>query len=162
MGWRILIKTRKFEWTFNNIKIENIILAPSWAKKFFFDVSPLLYARHCCKLQSCAISRKIDVRKPWENGKKTLILEPIWGPLIFFSWVLPLLVIWHCSKLSSYAILRKTNEPHLRNGKKPNFGPDFGLFGSNLSPQNFSAGFTFTSSSYLRIHLWWTCSWITG
>ena len=131
-------------------------------KFFFFDVSPLLYVRHCCKLQSCAISRKTDVRKPWENGEKTLILELIWGPLIFFSWVLPLLVIWHCSKLSSYAILRQTNEPNQRNGKKPNFGPDFGLFGSNLGAQNFFVGFTFTSSSYLRIHLWWTCSWITG
>ena len=30
--------------------------------------------------------------------------------------------------------------------KKPNFGPDFGLFDPNLGPQTFFAGFTSTSS----------------
>ena len=30
--------------------------------------------------------------------------------------------------------------------KKPNFGPDFGLFDLNLGPQTFFAGFTSTSS----------------
>ena len=32
------------------------------------------------------------------------------------------------------------------NGKKPNFGPDFGLPGPNLDPQNFLATFISTSS----------------
>ena len=31
------------------------------------------------------------------------------------------------------------------NGKRPNFGPDFGLFAPNLGPQNFFAAFTSTS-----------------
>ena len=32
------------------------------------------------------------------------------------------------------------------NGKKPNFGPNFGLFDPNLDPWNFFAAFTSTSS----------------
>ena len=32
------------------------------------------------------------------------------------------------------------------NKKKPNFGPDFGLFGPNLGPQIFFGGFTSTNS----------------
>ena len=32
------------------------------------------------------------------------------------------------------------------NGKKPNFGPDFGLFGPNLGIQFFFADFTSSSS----------------
>ena len=32
------------------------------------------------------------------------------------------------------------------NGKNPNFGPDFGLFGPNLGPPNLFVGFTSTSS----------------
>ena len=32
------------------------------------------------------------------------------------------------------------------NGKKPNFGPNFGLFGSNLGPQDYFVGFTSISS----------------
>ena len=28
-----------------------------------------------------------------------------------------------------------------KNGNKPNFGPDFGLFGPNLDPQKFFCGF---------------------
>ena len=31
-----------------------------------------------------------------------------------------------------------------KNGKKPNFGPDFRLFGPNLGPQAYFAGFTST------------------
>ena len=31
------------------------------------------------------------------------------------------------------------------NGKRPNFVPDFGMFGPNLDPQIFLAGFTSTS-----------------
>ena len=51
---QILIKTSKFEWTLDNIRIEKIISAPIW------EVSALLDARHCLKLQSCAISRKTN------------------------------------------------------------------------------------------------------
>ena len=32
------------------------------------------------------------------------------------------------------------------NDKKPNFGPDFGLFGTNLGPQNFFTSFTYSKS----------------
>ena len=63
-------------------------------------------------------------------------LAQIWAPN-FFLQVLPLLVIRHFSKLSSYATYRKTNEPNLANDKKPNFGPDCGLFDSNLGPKFF-------------------------
>ena len=40
-----------------------------------------------------------------------------------------------CSKVSSYVISRKTNDPNLKKWQKLNFGPDFGLFGTNLGPQ---------------------------
>ena len=63
--------------------------------------------------------------------------DPFWpkfSPPKFFSWVLPLLDVKHCCKLSLYAISRKTDESNLKNGKKPSFGPDFGLFGPNLGP----------------------------
>ena len=51
---QILIKTSKFEWTLDKIRIEKIISAPIW------EVSALLDARHCLKLQSCAISKKTN------------------------------------------------------------------------------------------------------
>ena len=77
----------------------------------------------------------------WENGKKKTNFgpdfDPFWpkfSPPKFFSWVLPLLEVKHCCKLSLYAISRKTNESNLKNGEKPSFGPDFGLFGPNLGP----------------------------
>ena len=41
------------------------------------------------------------------------------------------------------------NQPY-ENGKKTNFGPNFGLFGQTLGPQNFIfAGFTSTTSKAL-------------
>ena len=78
----------------------------------------------------------------WKNDKEPNVgpdfdpFGPNLGPQ-FFLQVLPLLVIRHFSKLSSYATYRKTNEPNLANDKKPNFGPDFGLFDSNLGPKFF-------------------------
>ena len=54
---------------------------------------------------------------------------------------LPLLEVIHCCKLSLYAISRKTNEPNLRNDKKPSFGSNFGPFGTNLGPKIFFRGF---------------------
>ena len=45
-----LIRTKKFEWTLDNIRIEKIISAPILAKKLFLEVSALLAARHCPKL----------------------------------------------------------------------------------------------------------------
>ena len=35
------------------------------------------------------------------------------------------------------------------NNKKTNFGPNFGVFGSNLGPKNFFASFTSSSSYHL-------------
>ena len=67
------IKTNKFEWTFNNIRIENIILAPIRAS--FFMVSALLNVTHCPKLLSCAIPRKTN--EPNFKMTKKLILSPI-------------------------------------------------------------------------------------
>ena len=45
-------KTSRFEWTLDDIRIENIILAPIWATKLFLQLSALLDIRHCPKLQS--------------------------------------------------------------------------------------------------------------
>ena len=83
--------------------------------------------------------------QPWENGK-----NPNFTPNLetskFFSCMLPLLGVKQCSKRLSYAISRKTNEPNLKNDKKPNFGPDFGPCVPNLNPNFFFAGFTSTSN----------------
>ena len=57
---KILNQTSKFEWTLDEIRIENIISAPIWATKFLFEVSALLDATHCPKLKSCVISRKTN------------------------------------------------------------------------------------------------------
>ena len=54
------MKTSKFEWTLDDIRIEKIISVPILATKFFLEVSSLLDARHCTKPQSCAISRKTN------------------------------------------------------------------------------------------------------
>ena len=72
---------------------------------------------------------------------KNLILSPllvclnqIWALKMFFLWVLPLLVARHCSNTSYHLmqfpgkLMNQTSE----NGKKRNFGPDFGPFGPNL------------------------------
>ena len=45
--------TSKFEWTFDDIRIEKIIIS-------FFEVSAQLYVRHCPKPQSCALLRKTN------------------------------------------------------------------------------------------------------
>ena len=55
------------------------------------------------------------------SGTILALLTQIWIPK-FFLWIWPLLDVRHCCKLSLYAIARKTNEPNLRNGKKPSFG----------------------------------------
>ena len=44
------------------------------------------------------------------------------------SWILSLLDVIYCCNISLYAISRKTNEPTLKNGKKPSFGSDFDPF----------------------------------
>ena len=43
----------KFEWTFDDIRIEKIIIS-------LFEVSAQLYVRHCPKPQSCALLRKTN------------------------------------------------------------------------------------------------------
>ena len=50
-------QTSKFEWTFNNIRIEDF--SPNMGHNFFLKVSALLDVRHCPQLQSCAIPRKL-------------------------------------------------------------------------------------------------------
>ena len=113
-------------------------------QNFLLEVSVVLDVRHCPKLQSCAISRKIKMQAS-ENGKNPNF-GPNLGPPKIFPWVLPLLVVRQCSKLSPYVISSKTNEPNLRKRQKTNFGPDYGPFDPNLGPQIFFAGFTSTSS----------------
>ena len=69
------VKTSKSEWMLNNIRIEKIISPPIRATNFFFffffffEVSALLNARHCPKLQSSTISRKTNdgTLRKWEN-----------------------------------------------------------------------------------------------
>ena len=97
--------TRKFEWTLNGNRIENIISTHHRVKIFFFfffffffEVSARLDVRHCPKLQSCAISRKSDdaTLKKWqkplfrtqfgvliilENGKNNFFFDAILAPL---------------------------------------------------------------------------------
>ena len=81
------------------------------------------------------------MKQTWENGKKNLVSGPILAhlaiipPLPLYSWVY--LILLHCAKLSSYAISRKNNKPNSGNGKKPNFGLDFGSFDHNLPPAFF-------------------------
>ena len=52
--------TSKFEWTLDDIRIENIISTPISATNLFLKVLALLDVRHCPKLQSCARSRKYN------------------------------------------------------------------------------------------------------
>ena len=103
-------ETNKFEWTLNNIRIVKIISDLIWVcQSLFFEVSALLDVRHCPKLQSCAISRKINAAtmRKWEkNLISGPILQPPLSPILMkkaFLLVLPLLVR-HCSKVPSYAI----------------------------------------------------------
>ena len=53
-------KTSKFQWALDNIRIEKIISTRFRPQKVFFDVSAVRDIRHCAKLQSCAISRKVN------------------------------------------------------------------------------------------------------
>ena len=50
-----IIKTSKFEWTLNDIRIKKDHFGPQ-----FGEVSALLDVKHCPKQQSCAISRKTN------------------------------------------------------------------------------------------------------
>ena len=76
------IKTSKFEWKLDDIRMEKIISATILATKYFLEVSALLDIRHYPKLQSCAISRKYNnaTLRKWQKT------------LTFVSWVLPLLL----------------------------------------------------------------------
>ena len=107
-------------------------------KIFSLVLPPLL--RHCLKLSSYNIFKKILINQTWRNGKKPDfeptfgLFEPNLGPQNVFLWVLPLLVARHCSNTSYHLmqfpgkLMNQTSE----NGKKRNFGPDFGPFGPNL------------------------------
>ena len=96
-------------------------------QKFFWWVLPLLDVIHYCKLSLYKISKKANEQnmRKWQknlvSGTILALLTQIWIPK-FFLWIWPLLDVRHCCKLSLYAIARKTNEPNLRNGKKPSFG----------------------------------------
>ena len=76
------IKTSKFEWKLDDIRMEKIISTTILATKYFLEVSALLDIRHYPKLQSCAISRKYNnaTLRKWQKT------------LTFVSWVLPLLL----------------------------------------------------------------------
>ena len=50
VGQFITEKTNKFEWTFDDIRIEKIILTPIWTKNFFLEVSVPPDVRRCLKL----------------------------------------------------------------------------------------------------------------
>ena len=60
----VFIRTSKFEWTFDDIRIEKIISSSIWAPKFFLEVSALPDFR-----QSCEISRKTNdaTLRKWQN-----------------------------------------------------------------------------------------------
>ena len=75
------IKTSKFEWMVDNIGIEKIISAPIWVTIFFclFEVSVLLDARHCPKLQSWVISRK-TIAASYHCMQKKTSSGPDFGP----------------------------------------------------------------------------------
>ena len=97
------LKTSKFEWMLDNIRIEKIILTPIWAINVFWRFQ-LYYVLDI--VPNCTLVQYKE--KPWENGKNPN-LWPNFGPAKFFSWVLPVLVVRQCFKLSSYAISRKNN-----------------------------------------------------
>ena len=74
--------------------------------------------------------------KPCENGKKTPNFRLNLGPPKFLPWVLALLLV-KFSKLSSMQFKGKPMNQTCENGKKSNFGPDFGLFWPKFGPQKF-------------------------
>ena len=116
-------------------------------QNFFSWVLPLLVVRHCSKLSSYAISTKTNEPNLTKWQKNLLILHPvlaclaqIWVPKIFWG-VSPLQVVRHCSKLSPIQFKRKLMNQTWENSKRPNFEPNFGLFGPSLSLQKNFCGF---------------------
>ena len=88
----------------------------NFGPNFFSQVLTLLDVRHCRKLSSYSISRKMchpNSRK-WQKkphfGPDLGSMVPNSGHQMFF--IKP--VVRHCFKLSSYTIYRKTSEPNLR------------------------------------------------
>ena len=55
------------------------LLGPKMVPKIFFEVSALQDVRHCPKLQSCAISRKL-MNQIWKNNEKHNF-RPDLGPI---------------------------------------------------------------------------------
>ena len=107
--------------------VSSPILLQIWFKKCFLWVLLLLHFMHCYKLSLYAISRKtkeLNLRKQQKTQFQNQFqpLQPKFGPPKIFFWIL------HLLDVTNFAILRKTN--------KPNFGPNFGLFGPN-SGQHF-------------------------
>ena len=76
---------------------------------------------------------------------KKIISTPIWATNFFFFFLesSALLDVRHCPKLQSCAISRQTIQTW-KYSKKPNFGPNFAVFGPNLAPQIFLWVFTST------------------
>ena len=57
-----------------------------------------------------------------------------------------LLVVRNVPSYHPMKFLGKLMDQILKNNQKPNFGPDFGLFGPNSDHQILSAAFTSTSN----------------
>ena len=57
----------------------------------------------------------------------------------FTVFMLYILASYHCMQFQG-KLINKISE----NDKKPNFGPDFGSFGTKLGPQNFFVDFSST------------------
>ena len=110
---------------------------------FFLWVLPLLDVRHCHKLSSYSILRK--TYDP--NSRK-------WWKASFWDWCRPIGPKFGPPKFyystSSYTLFQtmqfeeKLKNQIWENGKKPNCGPDFHLFGPNLGPKIFFVSFTST------------------
>ena len=108
--------------------------------KFFSWVLLLLTVKQCSKLSSYAISSKTN--KQNLKNDKNLILGHIRAkfapppPPHFFA-ILPLLVTDIVPSYHSMQFKEKLMNQTWENNKKPNFGPDFGLFDPHWSPKNF-------------------------
>ena len=122
--------------------VSSPILLQIWFKKCFLWVLLLLHFMHCYKLSLYAISRKtkeLNLRKQQKTQFRNQFqsLQPKFGPPKIFFWIL------HLLDVANFAILRKTN--------KPNFGPNFGLFGPN-SGQHFF----FQKSGFVSHQISWS------